>query len=122
MLSQAQLDANRANAQKSTGARTPEGKAAVSQNARTHGLSSQYLPLSDSERPQFEALEADLRADVKPSGALQESTFRELVAAVWKRDIVNRLITQASQSSEALFDDRAVISAVSQRPPVSQHS
>jgi hypothetical protein len=36
--SAAQLAANRANAQKSTGPRTPEGKAAVRYNAVTHGM------------------------------------------------------------------------------------
>lgn len=105
MSTQAQIDANRANAQCSTGPRSSEGKAAVSQNARRHGLSSQYLPLSDAERPRFEALEQSLRENINPNGALQESIFRELAAAVWKRDIVNRLIAEASAASEALFED-----------------
>ena len=39
-ISQKRLDANRRNAQKSTGPRTPEGKAKASANATTHGLSS----------------------------------------------------------------------------------
>ena len=39
-VSQKRLDANRRNAQKSTGPRTPEGKAKASANATTHGLSS----------------------------------------------------------------------------------
>lgn len=105
MSSQAQLDANRANAQHSTGPRSPEGKSASSQNALKHGLSSQYVPLSESERPQFEALEADFRREVKPSGALQECIFQDLVAAAWKRSIVNRLLSQATANSESLFDE-----------------
>ena len=39
-ISQKRLDANRRNAQTSTGPRTPEGKAKASANATTHGLSS----------------------------------------------------------------------------------
>lgn len=106
MATPAQTAANQANAQFSTGPCSAEGKAAVSQNARKHGLSSHYVMLSEAERPLFEALEFALRQEINPNGALQESIFRELVAAVWKRDIVNRLVTQASQSSEALFDDQ----------------
>jgi hypothetical protein len=38
MATQAQILANRRNAQKSTGPRTEKGKAVVSQNAVKHGL------------------------------------------------------------------------------------
>ncbi|MHC4331688.1 MAG: hypothetical protein ACYSWW_26580 [Planctomycetota bacterium] len=38
MSTEAQVNANRENAKKSTGPRTPEGKTAVSQNAVKHGL------------------------------------------------------------------------------------
>ena len=41
MPSQRQIDANRRNAQHSTGPRTPEGRAAVGLNALRHGLSAQ---------------------------------------------------------------------------------
>mgnify|MGYP001189967967 CR=1 FL=1 len=105
MATPQQTAANQANAQLSTGPRTEAGKAASSQNARKHGLSSQYLPLSPEERPLFEQLEADLRSQVNPSGALQESIFIELAAAAWKRNIVNRLLAEAGTSTESLFAD-----------------
>jgi len=105
MSSQSQIDANRANAQHSTGPRSDAGKATVSQNATRHGLSSKYLPLSEAERPLFEELEADLRQRINPIGALQESIFMELAAGVWKRSVVNRLLAEATAATESLFED-----------------
>jgi hypothetical protein len=45
MASDAQIAANRRNAQRSTGPRTPEGKAAVRLNALSHGLSARAVLL-----------------------------------------------------------------------------
>ena len=94
---------NRINASSSTGPRTPEGKAASSQNARKHGLSSQFLPLSEEERPAFEELEASLREHIHPQGPLQEIAFRQLVSAAWKREVVDSLILETAQSTRELF-------------------
>jgi len=46
MTTQARIHANRLNAQKSTGPRTPQGKAVVSQNALKHGLADRIVSLS----------------------------------------------------------------------------
>ncbi|MBL8178148.1 MAG: hypothetical protein JNK48_25970 [Bryobacterales bacterium] len=105
MSSAAQIAANRLNAQSSTGPKSESGKATVSQNATRHGLSSGNLPLSAAERPLYQELEDALRAELNPSGALQESLFLELAAAAWKRNVVNRLLAEAAGTTEALFDD-----------------
>jgi hypothetical protein len=48
MATQAQIEANRLNAQKSTGPRTPDGKTAIRENAVRHGLTSS-IPSTERE-------------------------------------------------------------------------
>ena len=49
MATQAQIDANRANAQKSTGPKTPEGKAKSRRNGLKHGLTAEACMLADED-------------------------------------------------------------------------
>ena len=102
MSSQLQLDANRKNAQSSTGPKSEEGKAKVSQNARKHGLSAKLVSLSPEEQPDFDLLQADLRAQVKPAGALEELQFRALVIASWRIETINRMQANNESSTETL--------------------
>ena len=79
MSSKRKIEANRRNASKSTGPRTPEGKARVSRNPVTSGLCSRKVLLPDetleSVRAQFKAL----RKELKPQGA-EEETLVVLIA------------------------------------------
>ncbi len=50
MSTEAQKLANRRNAQKSTGPRTPQGKAAVSQNAVKHGLLAAHVVITSESQ------------------------------------------------------------------------
>ena len=51
-VSEKQLAANRANAARSTGPRTPQGKARSAPNARTHGLTAEKLAILRIENPE----------------------------------------------------------------------
>jgi len=84
MASQQQIDANRQNAQKSTGPKTPEGKAAVSQNARTHGLTAQQVCLSGEDQEEFEASRQAFEDELKPVGPLQTFLVQQIVMAAWR--------------------------------------
>ena len=83
MSTQLKIEANRANSHFSTGPRTVPGKAVSSQNARQHGLSAQKLLVRSEDREEYEAMLADLHRDIRPSGALQQTLFDELVFAAW---------------------------------------
>jgi len=90
-ISPAQLAANTANAQHSTGPRTPEGQVRSSQNARTHGLTARDLIVAPNEREEFEELLNDYQSDVKPQGAIQQTLFDELFGAAWNLRRVRRM-------------------------------
>ena len=94
-ISPAQLAANAANAQHSTGPRTPEGQARSSQNARTHGLTARDLVIAPDEREEFEELRSDYQTAVQPQDAIQQSVFELLVGAAWNLRRIRRMEVRA---------------------------
>jgi hypothetical protein len=88
--STARQTANAANAQLSTGPRTPEGKRRSSENARTHGLTAQDLVIGPEDLHEFNDMLAGFQADVAPQGALQQALF-ELVSSAWNLRRIRRM-------------------------------
>jgi hypothetical protein len=86
-LSQQQAEANRRNAMKSTGPRTPEGKAASSRNGLTHGLSGDKHFILEGEDPEaFLRLLQDLHDHLRPVGDSEEMVVQRIAAAQWRLD------------------------------------
>ena len=83
MATPAQIAANRRNARRSTGPRTPEGKARSARNALRHGFTSREFIVPGEERENFESLRHGLEAELKPHGALAELLFNQLLHAAW---------------------------------------
>jgi hypothetical protein len=76
MSTQAQIDANRANAQNSTGPKTDEGKAKSSANARRHGLlSASGAYFTEAEQRDYEELENNLLKECLPGSELEHQAF-----------------------------------------------
>ena len=75
-ISEAQLAANRQNAQKSTGPRTEEGKKRSRINATRHGLTGQFHAFSHEDKLAFDEHCTNLMADYKPE------TYREKLLAM----------------------------------------
>jgi hypothetical protein len=84
MASPAQCEANRANAQASTGPSTPEGKAASSRNAIKFGLFATNNCILPGEQGEYDTLCKRLWLELDPVGALEEATAAEYVRAVWR--------------------------------------
>jgi len=83
MISAKQLDANRRNAQKSTGPRTPEGKATVSMNALQHGLRARRTVLPGENEEHFAQLCADLEAEWQPRSPTERALVEQMAIDQW---------------------------------------
>jgi hypothetical protein len=110
MATEKQIRANRQNAKKSTGPKTEEGKAAVSQNAVKHGLFVDSVVAGETES-EYEAFYGELLAELAPRGVV-ELLLAERVVSLWWRlrraermqnqaieDMIGRFVTNSSSRS-----------------------
>src|SRR5271165_2829946 len=79
-----QVAANRLNTQRSTGPRTPAGKARVSVNALTHGLTARDAVLPGEDPDDFERFRAGLMNSLDPHDTLESALAEMIVANVWR--------------------------------------
>ena len=91
MSSQAQIDANRLNSQKSTGPTSPEGKAVSSLNALKSGIDAHSEIIRDEDPAALAALSAAFHLEHHPTGATQLSLVDTLVSAEWTQRRLRRV-------------------------------
>jgi hypothetical protein len=83
MATDAQMKANQANAQHSTGPKTAEGKAAVAQNNFRHGLSGHFQVLPWEPQCEYDSLFAALRLQHKPESCFETSLVEKMAQHYW---------------------------------------
>jgi hypothetical protein len=76
-------NANRANAQKSTGPKTPEGKAKVSANARRHGLCASNFVILTEDVNQFNDYRLSYMDRLGPRDGVEIDLIDRMVHAGW---------------------------------------
>jgi hypothetical protein len=91
------IAANRANAQKSTGPKTPEGRARAAQNSVKHGLNSERVLIPGEIPADFGELRQALLDEFQPATPDQALLFEHMVAAAWRLRRIRRIET-------AMFD------------------
>ena len=85
MASERQIAANKANAKRSTGPRTPAGKSRSRRSAVKHGLTSKTVAvLFDEDPEEFEALRQGLLDDYRPKTTLGREIVHELTYVTWQ--------------------------------------
>ncbi|MCX5644757.1 MAG: hypothetical protein NTZ17_08730 [Phycisphaerae bacterium] len=91
MTSAAQVQANRSNAQKSTGPRAAEGKAVVAQNAVKHGLLAQEVVVKGEDPGEFEFYRDQMLAELAPAGQMESMLAQRIVGLAWRLRRAERL-------------------------------
>jgi hypothetical protein len=103
MTSTAQLAANRANAQLSTGPTSVAGKQTVGQNALKHGLTGRVHAALPGEEGPFEQYTREVFEAFAPVGIRERELAQDIAADRWRlkraRSIENALFTQAEIES-----------------------
>lgn len=84
MASDRQLRANRANAQKSTGPRSVEGKLASSRNAISHGMTSLRVVLDGEDATLYQAMITELVEEFRPTTAFESTLIQQLANVIWR--------------------------------------
>jgi len=95
MSTKAQVKANRKNSKKSTGPRSPKGKAAVAKNAIKHGLFASEAVIRWEDPEEFEHFREELLAELGPVGHIECILAERAVGLAWRLQRVERMQNQA---------------------------
>ncbi len=79
-----QIEANRRNAQRSTGPKTPAGKAKVRFNALIHGRRAESAVLPGEDQNAFNRLLADIMSTWKPQDGMEKILVEQIAVYQWK--------------------------------------
>jgi hypothetical protein len=90
MASEKQIVANRENAKRSCGPRTPDGKAISSMNALKTGVFAKHLLLPDDNGDEFGRLRLELHNEWQPAGPTETTLVERLVALLWRQRRIYR--------------------------------
>jgi hypothetical protein len=101
MATEAQIVANRRNAQKSTGPRTPQGKAAISQNAVKHGLLTRQDVISSESQADFDLYRERLLAELTPASPMESMLAERIVSLSWRLKRTGRIQNQTIDALNA---------------------
>jgi hypothetical protein len=94
MATEKQIEANRRNAQKSTGPTTAEGKSKAKFNALKHGMTADAAVLPHEDRQSYEQIREAMIEDHQPVGAMEQMLVELVVVNYWRLLRARRLETE----------------------------
>ena len=109
MASPAQINANRANAQKSTGPRSVEGKSASRFNALKHGMDAASIVIPGEDPADYDSLVAQYLHEYCPQSASESFHVDTMLRADWQKrrletveaDLYRTIMTESPDNSLA---------------------
>lgn len=104
----AQIAANRANAQKSTGPRTPDGKESSKYNRLRHGLASPLAVLPFENQDEYNNLYASFCEEHSPVGPTEQALVKQIADSQWKLRRLEKLEGHVFTSMVAASQEAAV--------------
>jgi hypothetical protein len=96
LISDKQKEANRKNAQHSTGPTTPAGKQAIRFNALTYGLRTRASILPDENAADYSQLWDELEADWQPQTRTERLYLETMVTSQW-------LLKRVAESEQKIY-------------------
>jgi hypothetical protein len=94
MSTNAKIIANRRNAQKSTGPRTPKGKAIVSHNAVKHGLLAHQTIINSENQADFCKERERILSDLVPESPMESMLAERIVILSWRLKRIDHIQNQ----------------------------
>ncbi len=104
MSTKLQKDANRENAKKSTGPKTPGGKAKSAQNATTHGLTAHYEVITTEDQQEYDFFRKEMIDHLNPIDPMQYRLADRIVSLSWR--LKRAEIMHDRTIEDLLFKDR----------------
>ena len=101
MSTEAQILANQRNAQKSTGPRTSQGKAAISQNAVQHGLSARQAIITSESQADFDLYRERMLAELAPASPMESMLAERIITLSWRLKRAGRIQNQVIDALNA---------------------
>jgi len=101
MLSESKILANQRNARESTGPRTAQGKAAISQNALKHGLTSRQTVIFSESQAEFDSFRDQFLAELAPASPMESMLAERIVILSWRLKRICRIQNQTIDALNA---------------------
>src|ERR1035437_3380023 len=112
MATPAQITANRANAQRSTGPRSVEGKSVSRFNALKHGVDAASVVIPGEDPADYDALAANYQRDCSPESPSESFHVDTMLRADWQKRRLQRVEADLTRTVLAEANGGSVAAAL----------